>query len=71
MRPLALLILLAGGLPVADAVAGDLEQEIRKLVGDGLVVVEDAAGKRLVELNSEREFVPASTLKVATAYAAL
>ena len=45
--------------------------DVKKLAGDGVVVVVDAEGKSLVELNAERSFIPASSLKVATSLAAM
>ncbi len=65
-------LLLVLSLPL-PALAGDdtLLAEVKKIAGDGVVVVLDEEGKALVELNPDRPFVPASSLKVATALAAM
>lgn len=70
MKTLALLLILLSPLP---ALAEDdaLLTAVKKLAGDGVVVVVDAEGKSLVELNPDRPFIPASSLKVATALAAM
>ncbi len=76
MRFVALLAALAS---LAVALAGTasaqedaaLLADVKKLAGDGVVVVLDAEGNSLVSLNAERSFIPASSLKVVTALAAM
>jgi len=68
MRCLCSLFLLL--LPPSIATA-DLLDEVKQLAGDGVVLVVDGEGEELVSLNADRSFIPASTLKVATALAAL
>ena len=53
------------------AAAGDLTQQVKAIAGDGVVLVVDAAGEELISLNADRPFIPASTLKVVTALAAM
>ncbi len=70
MRPLIIAALI-WSLPQPAAADDALLDEVRKLAGDGVVVVADEEGKLLVSLHAERAFIPASTLKVATSLAAL
>ncbi|MDP7114572.1 MAG: D-alanyl-D-alanine carboxypeptidase, partial [Myxococcota bacterium] len=46
-------------------------EEIKALAGDGIVVVVDGEGTKLVDMNAERAFIPASTLKVVTGLASI
>ena len=56
----------------ARAVAEPFVDAARELAGqDGVVLVLGPTGDPVLELNAERAFVPASTLKVVTAYAAM
>lgn len=55
----------------SPAAAGDLTQQVKAIAGDGVVLVVDAAGEELISLNADRPFIPASTLKVVTALAAM
>ena len=68
MRCLCLMFLLFLAIPAA---AADLLEQVEGLAGDGVVLVVDGTGEALVSLNAERSFIPASTLKVVTALAAL
>ena len=67
---IALTTALLMGLPL-PASANDLTDEVKAIAGDGVVVVVDASGEELVSLNADRPFIPASTLKVVTALAAM
>ncbi len=58
-------------VPLGPAGADELLTEVKRLAGDGVVLVVDEAGESLVELNAERAFTPASTLKVVTGLAAI
>ena len=72
MIPRALLLpLFLVAFPAHGSEADDLLDQVRQLAGDGVVLVTDASGEQLVALNADRSFIPASTLKVATALAAL
>ena len=64
------LTLLGTVLPKSLA-QGDWQGQIRRLVQNGTVLAVDQKGEILFSLNADRPFVPASTLKVPTALAAL
>jgi D-alanyl-D-alanine carboxypeptidase/D-alanyl-D-alanine-endopeptidase (penicillin-binding protein 4) len=64
----ALLICLAAALPARSQ---DWQQQVRTLVGEGAVLVADGSGQPLLEINSTKRLIPASTLKVVTSAAAL
>ncbi|MGH7831178.1 MAG: D-alanyl-D-alanine carboxypeptidase/D-alanyl-D-alanine-endopeptidase, partial [Candidatus Binatia bacterium] len=63
-------LFLAWLVPVA-AIAQDWSQEIQRLVQNGSVLAVSEKGDILYQLNIDQNFVPASTLKVPTALAAL
>lgn len=55
----------------STAAADELLTEVKQLAGDGVILVVDGEGEVLVELNPDRPFTPASTLKVVTGLAAM
>ena len=64
----ALLICLASVVPARSQ---DWQQQVRALAKDGAVMVVDGSGQPLLEINTQKRLVPASTLKVVTSSAAL
>ena len=64
-------LLLLCGWVVRGADADEMLEEIKRLAGDGIVLVVDGEGNALVDLNSDRTFIPASTLKVVTGLASM
>jgi D-alanyl-D-alanine carboxypeptidase/D-alanyl-D-alanine-endopeptidase (penicillin-binding protein 4) len=70
-RGITIGLLLVCGWIVRGAAADEMLEEIKALAGDGVVVVVDGEGTKLVDMNSERAFIPASTLKVVTGLASM
>jgi len=68
---LFLLLLLCGAVQPAFAAEEDRGREIARLAGGGGVLVVGAGGRPLISHNPEKRLVPASTLKIVTAAAAL
>jgi D-alanyl-D-alanine carboxypeptidase/D-alanyl-D-alanine-endopeptidase (penicillin-binding protein 4) len=61
---LALVLL---GVPTSASTAGDWKSEVRRLAGkDGVVLAVDDKGEVLVDVHSEKPFIPASILKIPT-----
>ena len=67
----AVLAALLIGFLTQPGAAADWENQIAALAGSGGVLVEDGQGNTILSINPDRPLVPASTLKVVTAAAAL
>lgn len=65
------LVLLTILIPFKSSAAPAWKQQVQNLVQNGSVLAVGESGDILYSLNADRRFVPASTLKVATALAAL
>ena len=62
-----LLVLAVLCAPTGVAIAGDWKGEVRRLAGkDGVVLAVDEQGEVLVDVRSEKPFIPASILKIPT-----
>ena len=48
-----------------------IEQQIKKLVTNGAVVLDDESGKKLISFNADKLFIPASIIKIVTSEVAL
>ncbi len=70
-RWIAVWMLTLAGIAGSPASADELLTEVEALAGDGVILVVDSSGEVLVELNKDRVFTPASTLKVVTGLAAM
>jgi len=69
LMAMALVYFLLAGTPAAQG--GDWTEQIKRLTPNGAVLVTDATGEVLLAHNPARPKIPASTLKIVTAAAAL
>jgi len=58
-------------LAATAAVATGSIDKIQKLVQNGCVLLNDESGKKIISINADQLYVPASTIKVLTSYIAL